>query len=313
MNIHHKYYVNSIAPWDYPNEALETLCSSCHNELHKENKIGKFETKEALLYYIHAFQSKEKISDAEMHDKWEEYKKQWHEFSSMERPWVEITHPIQCGIYLPVSEFRYFQEHNFPLSEIQAYTWSGKNAYEVMKNWRLKENCKYDLNDDSAWEMRPLLQGERYNYYYPGFYKVIYVFGDTIGTLYSAIETDDYLPEEIMLTKHSLENSTSYKVHLGDTLLIRRCALAGNHYEVNWMNWTIQKEINALQKELQKYRLWYEKSIESNTQWEIEHCAGADIGMNTEKPYPSEAINWLVEEEQQINRKIKSLFKQLYI
>ena len=34
LNVHHKYYdfQNFLdRPWDYPNEALITLCSDCHN------------------------------------------------------------------------------------------------------------------------------------------------------------------------------------------------------------------------------------------------------------------------------------------
>jgi hypothetical protein len=30
--VHHKYYDKTIEPWDYPNEALITLCEYCHKD-----------------------------------------------------------------------------------------------------------------------------------------------------------------------------------------------------------------------------------------------------------------------------------------
>ena len=32
LNVHHKYYLNGNDPWDYPDEALITLCEECHKE-----------------------------------------------------------------------------------------------------------------------------------------------------------------------------------------------------------------------------------------------------------------------------------------
>lgn len=32
LHVHHKYYRNGADPWDYPDEALITLCASCHWE-----------------------------------------------------------------------------------------------------------------------------------------------------------------------------------------------------------------------------------------------------------------------------------------
>lgn len=29
LHIHHRYYLK-VDPWDYPNDALDTLCESCH-------------------------------------------------------------------------------------------------------------------------------------------------------------------------------------------------------------------------------------------------------------------------------------------
>ena len=42
--VHHKYYLKNaknnyfVYPWDYPNEALTTLCKECHKEWHMKNK-----------------------------------------------------------------------------------------------------------------------------------------------------------------------------------------------------------------------------------------------------------------------------------
>lgn len=30
LNVHHKYYIWKADPWDYPNDALITLCEECH-------------------------------------------------------------------------------------------------------------------------------------------------------------------------------------------------------------------------------------------------------------------------------------------
>lgn len=38
LNVHHKYYVNGLNPWDYPDEDLITLCEECHKKRH-QNRI----------------------------------------------------------------------------------------------------------------------------------------------------------------------------------------------------------------------------------------------------------------------------------
>lgn len=38
LNIHHNYYVRGKKPWEYPNDALVTLCEDCHKKRH-ENAI----------------------------------------------------------------------------------------------------------------------------------------------------------------------------------------------------------------------------------------------------------------------------------
>lgn len=32
LNVHHRYYKDNADPWDYPLEALVTLCENCHRE-----------------------------------------------------------------------------------------------------------------------------------------------------------------------------------------------------------------------------------------------------------------------------------------
>lgn len=39
LNVHHEYYQEGKRPWEYPDEALTTLCWSCHEELHKNIKV----------------------------------------------------------------------------------------------------------------------------------------------------------------------------------------------------------------------------------------------------------------------------------
>jgi hypothetical protein len=39
FHVHHTYYIFNCNPWDYSDEALLTLCSYCHFELHKSTTI----------------------------------------------------------------------------------------------------------------------------------------------------------------------------------------------------------------------------------------------------------------------------------
>ena len=36
LNIHHTYYIEGKKPWEYENEALETLCEDCHKKRHEK-------------------------------------------------------------------------------------------------------------------------------------------------------------------------------------------------------------------------------------------------------------------------------------
>ena len=49
LHIHHKYYLLDKMPWEYDNEALQTLCWHCHEELHKEIKIPCYNEKFNLM------------------------------------------------------------------------------------------------------------------------------------------------------------------------------------------------------------------------------------------------------------------------
>jgi hypothetical protein len=39
LNVHHHYYTKGKRPWEYPDDALETLCRDCHIEVHKTKVI----------------------------------------------------------------------------------------------------------------------------------------------------------------------------------------------------------------------------------------------------------------------------------
>lgn len=34
LHAHHRYYENNKAPWDYPHDAFQCLCDSCHTQIH---------------------------------------------------------------------------------------------------------------------------------------------------------------------------------------------------------------------------------------------------------------------------------------
>ena len=38
LHVHHTYYQRGKLPWDYPNEALVTLCWKCHEDIHSKEK-----------------------------------------------------------------------------------------------------------------------------------------------------------------------------------------------------------------------------------------------------------------------------------
>lgn len=44
-HIHHKYYINQTFPWEYDDNALITLCPSCHKKEHENNRVPVYTRK----------------------------------------------------------------------------------------------------------------------------------------------------------------------------------------------------------------------------------------------------------------------------
>lgn len=51
LNVHHKYYMIGKMAWEYDNEALITLCASCHKKEHEKNKIPVYNDRKEFLHY----------------------------------------------------------------------------------------------------------------------------------------------------------------------------------------------------------------------------------------------------------------------
>ncbi len=49
LHIHHKYYWLNKNPWEYPNDALQTLCWKCHEELHANSIIPAYNSRFELF------------------------------------------------------------------------------------------------------------------------------------------------------------------------------------------------------------------------------------------------------------------------
>jgi 5-methylcytosine-specific restriction endonuclease McrA len=45
LNVHHKYYILEKMAWEYKNDALITLCASCHKEEHSKKQIPVYNEK----------------------------------------------------------------------------------------------------------------------------------------------------------------------------------------------------------------------------------------------------------------------------
>jgi hypothetical protein len=39
IHVHHLYYVMDKLPWEYPHDALTSLCASCHESLHQREHV----------------------------------------------------------------------------------------------------------------------------------------------------------------------------------------------------------------------------------------------------------------------------------
>jgi hypothetical protein len=51
LNVHHCYYESGLMPWEYPDDALKTLCQDCHEirqmiELKIQKELAAFTTSE---------------------------------------------------------------------------------------------------------------------------------------------------------------------------------------------------------------------------------------------------------------------------
>lgn len=49
LHVHHKYYQKGLLPWEYPNEALTTLCWHCHEKLHENTEVDIYDEKGKLI------------------------------------------------------------------------------------------------------------------------------------------------------------------------------------------------------------------------------------------------------------------------
>jgi 5-methylcytosine-specific restriction endonuclease McrA len=44
LQVHHKKYIDGLMPWEYDNDTLESLCSTCHKKEHNikpKKKVAK--------------------------------------------------------------------------------------------------------------------------------------------------------------------------------------------------------------------------------------------------------------------------------
>ena len=49
LNIHHTYYIEGKKPWEYEDEALETLCEDCHKKRHEKAPIPTYRGDMSIL------------------------------------------------------------------------------------------------------------------------------------------------------------------------------------------------------------------------------------------------------------------------
>lgn len=48
LHVHHKYYINRKLAWEYSDDALITLCQTCHQDLHNRIKIPVYKNEQML-------------------------------------------------------------------------------------------------------------------------------------------------------------------------------------------------------------------------------------------------------------------------
>jgi 5-methylcytosine-specific restriction endonuclease McrA len=52
LHVHHTYYQTNLLPWEYPNNTLQTLCWSCHSEVHENTDIPVYDRTKNLIGYF---------------------------------------------------------------------------------------------------------------------------------------------------------------------------------------------------------------------------------------------------------------------
>lgn len=52
LQVHHRYYVRGSLPWEYPDEALSTLCLACHGKLHEKELVPVYDVIDGRLVRI---------------------------------------------------------------------------------------------------------------------------------------------------------------------------------------------------------------------------------------------------------------------
>ena len=49
LNVHHSYYIRGKKPWEYPDDALVTLCEDCHKKRHTSARIPLYDSSNLLI------------------------------------------------------------------------------------------------------------------------------------------------------------------------------------------------------------------------------------------------------------------------
>ncbi|TXE15274.1 hypothetical protein ES692_17415 [Psychroserpens burtonensis] len=49
LHIHHKYYINQLFAWEYKDDALITLCETCHRDLHEKQEVQVYNNEYELI------------------------------------------------------------------------------------------------------------------------------------------------------------------------------------------------------------------------------------------------------------------------
>lgn len=55
LQVHHKYYVRGQLPWDYPDEALATLCLACHRTRHEKELVPVYDSINGKLVRVNCW------------------------------------------------------------------------------------------------------------------------------------------------------------------------------------------------------------------------------------------------------------------